>query len=103
MGQVYCSRDAERDLEEIWDYLASRRVQLADQFLDRVESVTLLLADQPGMGHRCDHLIPGLRAQRLLRSPYVIYYRPEADGITIVRILHGARDIPGQFSGEVGR
>ena len=52
--------------------------------------------------HRCDHLIPGLRAARVLRSPYVIYYRPEPDGITIVRILHGARDIPKQFDDEQG-
>ena len=100
MGQVYCSRDAERDLDEIWDYLAERSIGLADHFLERVDTITLLLSDQPGMGHHCDHLIPGLRAMRVLRSPYVIYYRPESDGITLVRILHGARDIPGQFDGS---
>ncbi len=102
MGQVYCSCDAERDLDVIWHYLADKSVKLADYFLDRVDAQTSLLSDQPRIGHRCDHLIPGLRAVRVLRSPYVIYYRPEADGITIVRVLHGARDIPKKFDDEHG-
>jgi toxin ParE1/3/4 len=28
---------------------------------------------------------------------YLIFYRPEADGVQVIRILHGRRDIPKLF------
>lgn len=36
-------------------------------------------------------LAPGLRV--VFHSPYAIYYRAEQDAVTIVRVLHGARDL----------
>jgi toxin ParE1/3/4 len=33
---------------------------------------------------------PGLRVT--FRDPYAIYYRPLADAVVIIRVLHGARD-----------
>ena len=34
---------------------------------------------------------PGLRVT--FHSPYAIYYRPLADAVVIIRVLHGARDV----------
>ena len=34
---------------------------------------------------------PGLRVT--FYSPYAIYYRPLADAVVIIRVLHGARDV----------
>jgi len=28
---------------------------------------------------------------------YVIFYRPHGDGIVVIPVLHGARDLPGMF------
>ncbi len=36
-------------------------------------------------------LAPGLRVT--FPSPYAIYYRPTADAVDIVRVVHGARDV----------
>lgn len=37
-----------------------------------------------------DEFAPGLRVT--FHNPYAIYYRPLADAIVIIRVLHGARD-----------
>jgi toxin ParE1/3/4 len=39
--------------------------------------------------------MPALRS--LSVGNYLIFYRPLADGIEIVRVLHGARDIDSLF------
>jgi toxin ParE1/3/4 len=38
-----------------------------------------------------DALGRGLRVT--FHSPYAIYYRPLADAVVIIRVLHGARDV----------
>ena len=37
------------------------------------------------------HIAPGLRVT--FHRPYAIYYRPLADALVIIRVVHGARDI----------
>jgi toxin ParE1/3/4 len=37
------------------------------------------------------HLAPGLRV--VFHGAYTIYYFPDEDFVTIVRVLHGARDV----------
>lgn len=49
----------------------------------------------PGIGRRRDDLAPGLRS--ISYANYLIFYRPIDDGIEIVRVLHGSRDLPSQF------
>ena len=50
-----------------------------------------LLAHSPLLGTTRDHLERGLRV--ILHHPYAIYYRVTEQEITIVRVLHSARDI----------
>jgi toxin ParE1/3/4 len=38
-----------------------------------------------------DQLAPGLRVT--FHARYAIYYRPLADAVVIIRVLHGARDV----------
>ena len=33
-------------------------------------------------------------------TAYLLFYMPRADGIDVVRVLHGARDIEHLFTGE---
>lgn len=33
-------------------------------------------------------------------APYVIFYEPLPNGVAIVRVLHGARDVSSQFESE---
>lgn len=45
----------------------------------------------PGLGRQESKLAPNLRSFPL--GNYLIFYRPIEDGIAVVRVLHGARDI----------
>jgi toxin ParE1/3/4 len=50
-----------------------------------------LLAIQPRAGRLRPELAPELRSFPVGR--YVVFYRPQDDGIDVVRVLHSARDI----------
>jgi toxin ParE1/3/4 len=54
-----------------------------------------LIATQPMMGRAREELVPGLRSFPFRR--YVIFYMPTGDGIDVVGVLHGARDIDAVF------
>jgi toxin ParE1/3/4 len=82
---------AELDLWEIWDYIADDSFERADDFLDLVEEKLRSLALTPGMGRRREELLPGLQSFPV--GNYVVFYRAIADGIDVIRILHGSRDI----------
>lgn len=83
--------EAESDLEEIWWYIAQDNPNNADIFLDRIQETCLALADFPNMGTNRNNLKMGLRSQPV--GNYLIFYFPLEDGIDIVRVLHGSRDI----------
>lgn len=84
-----------QDLDEIWDYIAEDSPEAADHFIDKVEKQCRLLADFPNIGANCDALSPGLRF--LVVDRYILFYLPLDDGIEVVRVLHGARDLESLF------
>ncbi len=82
---------AKTDLAEIWDYIADDSEARADAFIETIDRKFRALAGQPNMGRARDELETGLRSFPVGR--YVIFYRPTPEGIEIVRVLHGARDL----------
>jgi toxin ParE1/3/4 len=81
---------AERDLAEIWSYVAedtgpARADRLIDAIFDRFE----LLVEQPRIGRNRPEFGEGVRS--FVVESYVIYYRHDGD-VLIARILHGRRD-----------
>jgi toxin ParE1/3/4 len=54
-----------------------------------------LLARMPELGRKRPDLAPDLRGFPI--GNYIIFYRPVPDGIQVIRVLHGARDIPELF------
>lgn len=48
---------------------------------------------QPKKGRARDELATGLRSWPT-STPYLLFYFIDADGITIARVLHHARDVP---------
>ncbi len=89
---------AEADILEIWDYIADDSIDAADRWVDRLDEQLGLLAEQPMMGRSRDELSPGVRSFPLGR--YVIFYAPLDDGIDVIRVLHGARDVDAVFKPE---
>lgn len=52
----------------------------------------VLYATQPELGERPSDL--GAEVRQFLVKRYVVFYRPLRDGIEVLRVLHGTRDIP---------
>ena len=104
--QVHKLPQADADLDDIAAYLQaqSRGPDLPLRFLERAEATFQLLAKSPGLGESRRTTVPGLaglRSYRVLKFPkYRVLYRPTADGIEVVRVLHGARDLDTLFGSD---
>ena len=95
MKQVRIASAAEKDLEEIWLYIAVDNVDAADKFIDRVLDQLGFLAGTPRMGRSRNDIVPNLRSWPV--GNYVVFYRDTAVALEIVRVLHGARDVDSLF------
>ena len=93
MSGYVLSREADRDLDDLWDYIAADDVDAADRLTAKLMDAFKALAKHPGMGHKRDDLT----RYPVLFWPvgnYLVVYRAERSPIEIVAIVHGARDIP---------
>lgn len=95
MNRYRVSNEARSDLNEIWFYIAQDNPDAADKFIRKIISRFPKLAATPHMGRQREELSPRLRSFPVGR--YVIFYRPLNDGVEIVRVLNGARDLPPLF------
>ncbi len=95
MSRVTRRPQAEADILEIWGYIAEDSVVEADRWVDRLDEKFSLWATQPMMGRGRDELAPGIRS--LVFGRYVVFFEPLPDGIDVVRVLHGSRDIDASF------
>ena len=86
------------DLVEIWEYIASDSPGHADGFADRIDSCIQALAQQPRKGRGRAELGAGLRSFTVGR--YVIFYEAVPNGVDVVRVIHGSRDIEAALKDE---
>jgi len=93
--RVLWDREAERDLDDIWDYIAQDSPTAANGVLRRISATCELLASPPMMGEGRPELGHDLRSMSV--GSYVVYFRPHEDGIGVARVRHGARDVDAQF------
>jgi toxin ParE1/3/4 len=100
MPTVRRTRDVEFDLVEIWLHIARDNPDAADRLLSRIEEKCESYARQPGMGDIRSELGEAVRSFPV--GNYVVFYRPETDGILILLVTHGARDIPAVFRSRFG-
>ena len=96
MPRIRFTNLAESDLLELWLTIAEENLVAADESLDTVQATAALLATQPEMGRVRPELSSGLRSFPT-RTPYIIFYLPEEDGLLVVRVLHHARDIDAEY------
>jgi toxin ParE1/3/4 len=93
MSTVLFAQSAETDLLEAWTFIAEQSFESADHVLDVIEQEAQTLALQPFMGRARPELAKGIRCWPT-SSSYNLYYLPTSSGgITIVRVLHHARDV----------
>ena len=86
----------EADLDEIWLHIATDSLAAADRMIQRFEAAENRLAAFPQIGQGRPELAGGLRHWPV--GNYLIFYRIDDDALTIVRVAHGARDLPELFS-----
>lgn len=91
MPQLIRSPDAADDVVEIASYIAQDSQDAALRWMKLIDEKVRKLSDFPGIGAERDDLGPGLRS--LPVGNYLIVYRAIDDGIEVVRILHGARNL----------
>jgi toxin ParE1/3/4 len=92
MALVRQTLDAEADLLDIWLYIADKNRRAADKLLDSIDNSCRLIATQPEMGELRPDLDPLVRC--IAVGDYLIIYRPAAGGLEVLRVVHGARDVP---------
>lgn len=92
MRLVRLTQSAQTDLLQAWTHIAEDNMHAADGVLDTLEQEAALLATQPQMGRTREELMPGVRSWPT-STPYILFYQVDLDGITIIRVLHHARDI----------
>ena len=89
--RFHVSKTAERELDEIFVYWARRAgLDVADRLIDSIEERFALLGDYPLIGRKCDEIAPDVF--RFLAGDYLIYYRKRRGVLSILHVLHGARD-----------
>lgn len=91
------TEEADTDLHEIWYYVASKSgsLEIADRLIDSITHRFLLLANNPNAGRaRDEDLLPGLRSFPV--GEYVIY-RVTEDGVLVLRVVRGSRNIEALF------
>ena len=85
---------AERDLDDIWSYVAEDSVEYADRVIDDLNNRMKDLVAMPRIGRRRADLMADESLAFWPASHYMIVYRPDSEPIEIVRVLHTSRDIP---------
>ena len=88
---------ADRDLDDHYDYIARDSLDAAIRMQDAARATFAELAEMPRMGkHRPvrNPQLAGLRQWSIRGFPnHLIFYRETDEGVEILRVLHGARDL----------
>jgi len=83
---------AKGDLERIGDYIAQDNPARAESFVNELLEKAHMIGDTP-LGFPLVPRYAHLGIRRRVHGNYLIFYRVEEDRVSIIHILHGARDI----------
>ena len=92
MPRIILSDSANRDFDEIWDYIAveNHSPGAADLLIDEFDQILRLVLTQPTMGKAVDRL--RLNTRRIVvKKCFLVFYEAVEEGIRVLRILHGAQ------------
>jgi plasmid stabilization system protein ParE len=92
MAVLRYTDSAENDLLEAWLFIAEDKPQAADRVVDTIDREARHLLTHPCMGRERPELADGLRSWPT-KTPYILFYFVDVEGVVIARVLHHARDI----------
>lgn len=91
MSRYRLTPRAQSDIEEIWDYTASRwDAEQAETYIRQIKAAIEVVAADPRRGRACDEVRAGYR--KYPAGSHVLFYRTTPNGVNIVRILHQRMD-----------
>ena len=97
MSAVERTRRAKVDVLQIWVYVAEKSESAAARLLKKLNADIPSLGRNPMMGEAIGHLAPRLR--RFSSGACVSIFRPLPEGIRLLRVIHGSRDIADVLDG----
>lgn len=77
---------------QAWLYIADENLPAADRVLEAIERDAEALLRQPLMGQARPELAQFVRSWPS-STPYILYYVSEKAGMTVLRVLHHARNL----------
>jgi len=95
MSKARLSDPAELDLSELWFHVARDSPTAADRLVRRILDTCDMLAQHRFAGELHERF--GADARIFTVRPYVVVFRPSDEGIEVMRIVHGARDLEALF------
>ena len=95
MATYRLTQRARRDVLEIWQYIAEDSAPAADRFIDRLIHHFQLVGDNPRVGRSRDELRLGYRSFPV--GDYLLFYRITAPAVSVMRVVHGRRDLEALF------
>ncbi len=97
MGEIKKKPQVITDLIEIATYIGQNSLLTSDNFLLAAEETFKQLGQLPQMGKPCQFSHPKLANIRQLGikgfKKYLIFYSLTENGVEILRVIHGVRDI----------
>ena len=95
MNSYSFSDEAAKDINSICEYIARQNPAAASKLFDDIRRKCKLVASFPNMGKSYSKIAPRLRG--FIVEDYIIFYYPRTDGIDIVRVVSGYRDLESLF------
>jgi len=94
----YLIRPSDGDLDDqAYYYATNASAEVGHRFLLAAHDTFSLLATQPDMGWHARLRYPSLKSLRVFRlkgfERILVPYLPMPDGVEIVRVVHGSRDL----------
>ena len=92
LKRLVLTKRARRDLHTIWEYIARVNEAAAGRTVASIRDHFELLRQRPNAGRTREDVAPGYRSFPV--GEYLIFYRTDPVRVTVVRVLHGRRDLP---------
>ena len=95
MGSYFFSKLAIKDLNEICEFIGQTNIKVATKLFDNIREKCKLVSSFPNMGKDYSWILSDLRG--FIVNEYIIFYYPLENGIEIIRVVYGKRDLSAVF------
>ncbi len=98
MAEVQFTPAAVNDIDHVWEWIARDNISAANNFVSKMYDVFEQLAIMPLSARKRPELGENMRSRPY--GNYIIFYEPLPDGIMVLNVLWGGRDIDAFFEDE---